>query len=353
MYMAVIGGKPTSISMMVASYFLPSIFVSVIGGVLADRPGRIKNLASACFFFFLAQSSIAFLMLGRSENVVYFVFLTLIMGCLGALKNPMSSVVVKDFSSDNSLNAMISGSVVSFNVARVLGPAIMGALVSFWSYGGLGIFAAFLNVPMFIFLLVVKKKNATEEHKNPETDRQQHEKKNPYFFIAVGAFYLCSNLIWTILPFIFKDLGLDTTKYYGASYSVFGIVAALSGFIYPKLYRKIGLKWLMCLSAVGYSLVYLSALYSSPFLIFFSLAIAGAAMSFFSSCVSSYILLNTQKGTGKKLSIAYTIMNGSLAIGSLLLSYIATDKGVHISAIITATVLLILTPALVKKINLH
>lgn len=109
----------------------------------------------------------------------------------------------------------------------------------------------------------------------------------------------------------------------------------------------------MTLSALGYGLVYIIALSPSPVLILFSLGVAGVAMSFFSSCVSSYILLNTQKGTGKKLSIAYTIMNGSLAIGSLLLSYVASNRGIYISAIITAVVLIVVAPALVKKINLN
>lgn len=352
MYMAEIGGTPSSISLMESSYFFPSIFLTVLGGILADKPRRIVYLSIAILLFFMAQLSIAFLMLIKSETIIYFVFLTLTMGCMGALKNPMSSIIVKDFSSENSLSAMISGSVVSFNVARVLGPAIMGALVAFWSFGDLGIFAALLNVPMFIFLLAVKRNAEITEPHQPE-GVIQHEKKNAFFFIAVGAFYLCSNLIWTILPFIFKNIGLDTTKYYGASYSIFGIAAALSGFIYPKLYRRIGLKWLMTLSALGYGLVYISALSPSPVLILFSLGVAGVAMSFFSSCVSSYILLNTQKGTGKKLSIAYTIMNGSLAIGSLLLSYVASNRGVYISAIITAVVLIVITPALVKKINLN
>jgi MFS family permease len=127
----------------------PSLFLSLFGGVLADRMDRRLVLMATQTAMMVIAAILATLTALHLITVPLIVLLSLSSGFAAALNTPAPQAIVSDLVPADVLLNAISLNSVQFNLARVIGPACAGAVLA-W----LNVAACFyLNALSFVALI--------------------------------------------------------------------------------------------------------------------------------------------------------------------------------------------------------
>lgn len=120
----------TALALLTACARGPAIFLSTYGGTLADRLDR-RRLAIGLYTFQAIPAALLALLSWSSAPTLFEVYsLTFCLGAAGALASPASQgMVIATVPKELARSAAAMGSV-SFNVARLVGPALGGILLT-------------------------------------------------------------------------------------------------------------------------------------------------------------------------------------------------------------------------------
>ena len=141
--------SPLALSLVMASFAVPIIFVSLIGGALADRIPRkqmmvLASCGSAIFAFAVAT-------LDMTGLIVFWHLLvtSLLSGSMMAFNMPSRQAIISDIVPEHKLMNAIALSNSGMGVSRILGPAMAGVLIVyigtdgvFYLIGGMYILSA-------------------------------------------------------------------------------------------------------------------------------------------------------------------------------------------------------------------
>ena len=160
--------SPLSLGFIGLARFLPLIFVSLIGGILADIFDRRKLMLVAQFFMTVFSFLLALATFSNhiSPNLVYF----LIAGSSAALAldTPARQSIVPTLVPKKYFINAVSLNIMIWHTAVVLGPSLAGFLIAFWGVGNVYLIDtfAFLLVILGLLLISPQKKASPCEHRN-------------------------------------------------------------------------------------------------------------------------------------------------------------------------------------------
>jgi MFS family permease len=119
------------------SFMMPSFLFSLAGGVLADRVRKKSVMIVAQTLNALATLLFAVIVFTEHVTFWHFIYLGLFNGTVMAMSMPARSSVIPEIVGREALvNAMALQSA-TFNLSRILGPAIAGMLIAGFAAGGL------------------------------------------------------------------------------------------------------------------------------------------------------------------------------------------------------------------------
>ncbi len=125
-----LGGTPLQLGLVLALQFLPSMFLAPFGGVLADRIDKRKTLM-ATQSTALLQASVLFLLTFTGVVQIWHVFvLATVLGLVNAVDMPVRQSFAAELVPRDDLVNAISLNSASFNLARVIGPAVAGVTLA-------------------------------------------------------------------------------------------------------------------------------------------------------------------------------------------------------------------------------
>ncbi|MPZ65733.1 MAG: MFS transporter [Pseudonocardiaceae bacterium] len=123
------GGSPIALGIAVALQFTPVLVLSLWTGVLADRYDKRTLLIVAQVGMGLCGLVLGLLDVGSLVALWHVYLLALLLGCFSALDTPVrQSFAVEMVGRDQVTNAVALNSM-TFNIARIAGPAIAGLLI--------------------------------------------------------------------------------------------------------------------------------------------------------------------------------------------------------------------------------
>lgn len=130
---------------------LPVLLFTLYGGVIADRVNKRRFVLALQACMLLQALALAFLTSTGRVTVVWVMALAGLLGTLGAFEIPARQAFLSEMvGRDDLMNAIALNSSV-FNVTRVIGPAVAGALIA-----TVGIAACFfLNAVSYVAVLVM------------------------------------------------------------------------------------------------------------------------------------------------------------------------------------------------------
>lgn len=140
------GNTAAELGLVMASYSVTQVVLFLVGGVIADRIGKIRIMIGADIAAFLAQASIATLILAGSPNLGLLLVLSALSGAASALFLPASSGILPEIVPTSGLRTANSLLRFSTNSSMILGTAIAGVLVALVGSG----WALFLDALSFL-----------------------------------------------------------------------------------------------------------------------------------------------------------------------------------------------------------
>ena len=272
----------------------------------------------------------------------------------------------------SELPAALTLSAISGNIGRIIGQTIGGFIVA--AVASWAVF--FLYSASFIGMIIVLKRlpresdnllqNSLQEY-NHQHQHQHQQNQTPslppenilrairvqiryirysqaahVLIVRAGLFTLFSSALLSLLPFLARyELGLDSTGF-GLLLGSFGIGTIGGGIVFlPRLRPKTAVESLITGSIVLLSIVTFAIGYLQDFIILcVAMALGGAAYITILSTLYTIGIRSAPKWIGARvLAIYLLVLNGGLAIGSVVWGAVANGFGIQITLSVTAIAL--------------
>lgn len=138
---------------------LPVLFLSLPLGVIADRFDKRKITVITQSLAMLQALVLAGLTLSGRIEVWHVYTLAVFLGCVSAIDIPArQSMVIELVGKEDLLNAVSLNSAV-FNVTRIIGPAVAGAIVAYYDTGICFLINGLSYIAVIISLLIIRPKS--------------------------------------------------------------------------------------------------------------------------------------------------------------------------------------------------
>jgi MFS family permease len=125
-----LGGSPLQLGLVMAFMFGPSMVLAPLGGVLADRVDKRRTLI-AVNLVAMAQATALFILALTGIVEIWHVYgLALVAGFVNAIEMPVRQAFVAELVPRRDLVNAIALSSTSFNLSRVVGPAVAGLAIA-------------------------------------------------------------------------------------------------------------------------------------------------------------------------------------------------------------------------------
>jgi MFS family permease len=125
-----LGGSPLQLGTVLALMFAPSMFLAPIGGVLADRVDKRRVLMIVNAVAML-QAALLFGLAATGLVEIWHVYLlALLAGFVNAVEMPIRQAFAAELVPPEDLTNAIALNSTSFNLSRVIGPAVAGVTIA-------------------------------------------------------------------------------------------------------------------------------------------------------------------------------------------------------------------------------
>src|SRR5262249_45900791 len=122
-------GSPTTLGLVLAAGGIPSLLFGPLGGTVADRVDLRKLLIVTQTLFGVLAALLWGLALAGHATVAVLVVINVLGGFVQVVDSPARQALVGRLVEPDDLSSAVSLNGVVFNSARVVGPALAGALI--------------------------------------------------------------------------------------------------------------------------------------------------------------------------------------------------------------------------------
>jgi MFS family permease len=338
--------NPLFVSLITTATALPIFLFALPSGILSDIFDRRSILLLTCAYMFTISTILGILTLVGLTTPTILLILTFALGAgLTMIRTPiiptLSGLVPR-----SELPAALTLSALGGNIGRVVGPTIGGIIVA--SIAPWAVF--FINSVSFICMIILVKrlprKSDVSQDQNslpPENIIRairvqiryiRHSQAAHVLIVRAGLFTLCSSALLSLLPFLARhELGLDSTGF-GLLLGSFGMGAIVSGIvILPWLRPKASVESLIAGSVALLSIVTFSIGYIQDFIILCIVMVLGGAG--YIAILSTFYTIGIKSAPkwigARVLAIYLLVLNGGLAIGSVIWGTVANVFGIQIT----------------------
>ena len=337
--------NPLFVSLITTATTLPIFLFAIPSGALSDIFDRRNILIITCAYMLIISMILGMLTLVSVTSPIVLLIFTFALGAgMTMIRTPIIPIM-SGLVSSSELPAALTLSAVAGNLGRIVGFAVGGfivAIVAPWA-------VFFLNSASFIGMIIVlsrlpKKSQINQQSSLPPENiiraiRAQiryirYSQASHVLIVRAGLFTLCSSALLSLLPILAKhDLGLDSTGF-GLLLGSFGLGAIIGGIvILPKLRSKISVESLI-IGSIGLLAIVIFAMgYIRDFTIL--CVIMGIGGVTYITIISKFYTIGIKSAPrwigARVLAIYLLILNGGLAVGSVIWGSMANTLGIQIT----------------------
>ncbi len=335
-----LGGSPLELGLVMVFLFGPSTFIAPLGGVLADRVDKRRTLLAVNAVAMVQASTLFVLALTGVVEIWHVYVLALLAGTASAIEMPVRQAFVADLVPREDLVNAIALSSTSFNLSRVIGPAIAGATIAaFGVWANFGINAvSYFSVLIGLYRIQPHLLNATERPERHASIRSSLGEGLRYAratgtvlwpLVLLGGTAALAMNFQTLLPLYTRNaLGMDSGGY-GAIYAAMGLGSLIGSLALAFMTSQRPLVRLIVGGGAAFLvLAFTLGLVRDPLLAFPIVVGVG---------LSSMLMVNTINVTiqnsvpdalrGRVMSLYVTVFAGSAPIGGLFAGAVAEAFG--------------------------
>ena len=166
------GGNGFAVGIVMALQFGPTLILSVWGGVLADRYDKRKLLMITQVFAAVCGLVLGVLDVGNVVELWHVYVIAFVLGCSSAIDAPVRQSFTIEMVGQKTLANAIALNSMTFNMARIIGPAISGVLITFVGTGWVFLINAVSFAAVFAALVAMRAKDLYAVERAPRAKGQ-------------------------------------------------------------------------------------------------------------------------------------------------------------------------------------
>ncbi|KOG90618.1 MFS transporter [Streptomyces varsoviensis] len=331
-------GSSTAVGITTALQFLPMLLFGLYGGVLADRYPKRKLLFITQSAMGLTGLALAALTLSGQVQVWHVYVTAFVLGLVTVIDNPARQAFVVEMVGQDDLRNAVSLNSANFQSARLIGPAVAGALITAVGSG----WAFLLNGVSFVAPLAgLLMMRTSELHKVDQVPRGKGQLKEGLRYVAGRP-----ELIWPIVlvgfvgtfgfnfPVWLSAFANDVYHSDAGTYALFNTLMAagsLAGALLAARRTTSRLRLLVG-AAVIFSLLEMTAALSPSFGVFaVLLVVIGMVGLTVNVTANSSVQLATDPAMrGRVMSLFMMVFMGGTPVGAPLVGWVTDQFGARV-----------------------
>jgi predicted MFS family arabinose efflux permease len=339
--------SPMWVALVQVALSVPVFLIALPAGALADMVDRRKFLLVTQSSMVTAATVLGVLTItGRVTPLLLLAF-TFFLGMGAVMNDPAWQSLVPDLVSPDKLSSAVALNSAGFNIARAVGPALGGLVIATAGSGP----AFLLNAISFfgVILFLYYWKPAPRESGQPTITfsgvvliglryaRQEHRIRA--VLARTFAFSLFASAFWALLPLIASQFG---ARGYGAILAFFGVGALAGALLLTRAHRSLSRDTVVAVATVIFA-VAMSSLGRTAKLSVISVAAAAAGVAYIGLLATLNVVAQTACAAwvrARVMSMYVLVLQGGLALGSLLWGCAATWIGVKLTLTVAAAALI-------------
>ena len=345
--------NPLFVSLITTATTLPIFLFALPSGTLSDIFDRRSILLIACVYMFTISTILGILTLVGVTTPTVLLMLTFALGAgMTMIRTPIIPIM-SGLVSSSELPAALTLSAVAGNIGRVVGSAVGGFIVA--AFAPWAVF--FLNSASFLGMIIVLSRLPRNSHIHKQSSlppeniiraiRAQiryvrYSQPAHVLIVRAGLFTLCSSALLSLLPLLAKhELILDSIGF-GLLLGSFATGAIIGGIvILPKLRPNISVESLISGSIGLLAIVIFATGYIRDFAILcIFMGLGGVAYITILSKFYTIGMKSAPKWIGARVLAVYLlVLNGGLAVGSVIWGIIANSFGIPVTLSIASLAL--------------
>ena len=330
--------SPSALGFVTALQFLPVLFLTLVGGKLADRFDKRRILLiTAATYALLATLMGVLVVSGVIQLWMVFCFAAA-WGTVGAIDTPARQSFVSEMVGRDLLPNALSLNAAVFNGARIFGPAIGGLTIAFFGTGT----AFVLNAFTFIGPLVALSRMVPAElHRNLAARakagearivdalryvRQRRDLAIPMILILVAGLFAFNFTV--TLPVLAKNVFHRGAGEFGLLSTCLAI-GALGGALAGSARSKRPSTWTVTAAAIGFGALETVLGLSPSFVLTLLLLIpTGFAMIFFAQAANQRVQMGTEAAIrGRVMALYVLVFMGTTPVGAPVVGWVGEAFG--------------------------
>ena len=339
----------TSLGLVTAIQFLPSMLLSTYGGLLADRFSKRKLLLLTNFGAGLASLGLGLLVVTGSVALWHVYALALLLGIFSAVDSPIRISFTSELVGKDDLANAVSLNSANFNMGRLIGPALSGYLIYAFGTGPSFILNTATYVTMVVTLLVIREQDLhittkpKRDSKLSEAFKYVRSRRDLVLVMTVVFFTTTFGLNFQIF------IALMSTKEFGLGPSEFGTlgtilaVGSLSGaLVAARLEKHRTIRNILRGAILFGVLVAASAYLPNVYIYAAMLPLLGATVLLTLISANTYVQSNTDSALrGRVMGIYLMIFMGGTPLGSPLVGLLASWLGIRATILICGIIVVV------------
>ncbi|MGV3554502.1 MAG: MFS transporter [Croceibacterium sp.] len=328
------------VALVQASIVIPILFIGVFAGVLADNYDRRKVMLAANAGMSAVSAVLAILAWLDVVEPWSLLLMTLLLGCGFALNGPAWQASVRLQVPHEDLPQAISLNSIAFNMARSVGPAIGGVLLSL-SGPKLAFTVNALSYALMIAVLIRWRPRTTgRRDKHPVFPaigaalRFCAESSPIRRVLARGfAFGLGATGYQALIPLVVRERVGGSETDFGLVLGAFGVGSVITALWLGPVRRRLGPEAIVsaAMAASAVALVGLALSASVPQAMAASLFAGGGQVAALTSLNVSMQLRSPEEILGRCLAIFQALAFGGFAIGSWIWGMVSDRAGITVA----------------------
>lgn len=338
------------VGLVAATSSVPTLILSLFGGVLVDRYSKRKIFFITQITYMLLAFTLGFLTILGFINIYEIFLISFLTGVTSAIEAPTRQSFAVEMVGKKLLPSAIALNAGIFNAARVIGPSFAGFSIALIGTGGTFILNGLSFVAVIIALFYIKPQRVStpENLKIIKAIKEGiiYSFSHPIIKILLIFIGVASIFGWsysTILPVVAKTIfGLGPSGL-GYLYSSAGLGAVIATILISALGMKVNPNYFIFGGCFTYGIsIILFSLTSNFYLALLFLFFTGfGILSLFNMMNSTIQYLVEDRLRGRVMSIYSLMFFGFLPFGNIQIGFIAEKFGSAI-AIRTGGIIMIL-----------
>jgi len=333
---------------------IPSLILSPYAGSLIDRHNRYKILLITQIVSMAQAGALAAIIFFKYYNIPCIIFLSLVQGLINAFDVTCRQSLMIDMveDKDDLPNAIALNSTMS-NLARIIGPALAGIILSTFGedFCFLGNFISYVPVLICLLLMKLNLSVIIPTKKSIWVELEEGfkyvsgDKDLSSMIIMIGISSMFVIPFNTLMPIFAKDLFAGNASTFSWFESAAGLGSVISAMYLANLKSSKSLMRITVIASgiFGLSLILLSYSGLLPIALVF-MTFSGLGMMAQTSSINTYIQTHAiPEMRGRAISYYIMAYQGMIPIGSLLIGWTANALGPRLAVCVAGMIGLLAT----------